>query len=80
MTTFDKLYEALEKMQEAIELIEEASEENESLSDYYGYSLEIITQELNRFSDNSRGYLGRNTCLQDIIDDEGEKWEDLDED
>lgn len=77
MTTFDKLYGALEKMQEAIELIEEANGENESLSDYYGYSLEIITQELNRFSDNSGGYIGRNTCLQDIIDAEGEKWEDL---
>lgn len=69
MTTFDKLYGALEKIQEAIELIKEANEENESLSDYYGYSLKIMTQELNRFS-----------YLQDIIDTEGEKWEDLDED
>lgn len=75
MTTLEKLEEALNHMQEANSLINDAKKENSSLERYYGYSLEIISQELVRFSDNNRGYLGRNTNLQEIIEAEGETWQ-----
>ncbi|MBX3253304.1 MAG: hypothetical protein KF862_04100 [Chitinophagaceae bacterium] len=74
MTTLEKLREALQHMQEAGRLVNESKKENHSLDKYYGYSLQIISQELIRFSDNSAGYLGRNTNLQEIIDTEGENW------
>lgn len=74
MTALEKLQEALQHMQEAERLVNEAKNENHSLDKYYGYSLQIISQELTRFSDNRAGYLGRNTNLQEIIDAEGEHW------
>lgn len=75
MTTLEKLEEAMQHMQEAKRLIFEAKSENYSLEKHYGYSLQIISQELVRFSDNRAGYLGRNTNLQEIINAEGEHWE-----
>ena len=74
-STLEKLEEAMELMKQAESLVKEAKKENESLSDYYGYSLDIIAQELNQFSDNSKGYIGRNKCLEDIINAEGENWD-----
>lgn len=61
-------------MQEAERFVNEAKNENHSLDKYYGYSLQIISQEMIRFSDNRVGYLGRNSNLQEIIDAEGENW------
>ncbi|MBX2925944.1 MAG: hypothetical protein KF746_27360 [Chitinophagaceae bacterium] len=74
MTTIEKLQEAMKHMQEAERLVNEAKNENHSLDRYYGYSLQIISQELIIFSDNSAGYLGRNTNLQEIIVAEGKDW------
>lgn len=74
MITLEKLQEALQHMQEAKRLVNEASKENHSLDKYYGYSLQIISQELIIFSDNSAGYLGRNTNLQEIVDAERKDW------
>jgi hypothetical protein len=76
MSAKEKLEKALELMKEAESLIKEADKQNESLNGHYGYSLEIIAQELNNFSDNSMGYIGRNTCIKDIIENEGDKWND----
>lgn len=71
MTTIEKLQEAMQHMQEAERLVTAAKNENHSLYRYYGYSLQIISQELIIFTDNSAGYLRRNTNLQEIIDAEG---------
>lgn len=74
MNTLDQLTEAMDLMKQAEQLLIEANKQNKSLSDYYGYSMEIIIQELNRFSDNSRCYQGNNNSLEDIINAEGEDW------
>src|SRR5690606_12591657 len=66
--------EALHHMHAAESLINSAKQENSSLERYYGYSLQIICQELIRFSDNAAGYLGKNTNLLEIIEDEGNTW------
>lgn len=75
-TAKQKLERALMYMKDAERLIEEAKQENQSLEEEFGYSLEIIIQELNRFSDNSRGYQGNNASLEEIIEDEATNWED----
>tara|TARA_R110000822_G_scaffold127454_1_gene262930 strand:- start:1172 stop:1411 length:240 start_codon:yes stop_codon:yes gene_type:complete len=71
----EKLQDAFDKMKEAEEIIEELRKDKDSsLDEYYGYSLEIIEAQLNQFSDNSVGYVGMNTNLKEIIDSEGENW------
>jgi hypothetical protein len=75
MNALEMLREAFEKMKEAEQLVKDARQSNESLDDYYGYSLRIIEQELNSFSDNSNGYSGGNTPLSDIIEGAGVNWE-----
>ncbi len=70
----DKLHQAYELMKEAESLVAEVKTLSPSLAGYYGYSLDIIEQELHRMSDNHRGYLGRNTTLLEIIEAEGRKW------
>jgi len=67
MDTLMKLQEALDLMKQAEKLVGEARRENKSLNEYHGYSLQIIEQELNKFTDNSRGFLTRDTALADII-------------
>lgn len=74
MDTISKLTEARDLMKQAENLVTAAKEENPSLRDYYGYSLEIIIQELNKFGDNSCGYIASNSSLEDIIEDEGRNW------
>lgn len=79
MKTIDKLQLAFELMKKAEEIISEIKknkEENKSLLSYYGYSLEIIEQQLNIFSDNSKNYLTRNTNLEEILNMLGDNWED----
>jgi len=74
MNTTEKLQKALDLMKEAEQLVNEAKEENKSLKSYYGYSLLIVAQELNKFSDNSNYYMTRDTNLQEMIESEGSKW------
>lgn len=78
MTTLEKLELAKSLMEKAEELIDGIIEnpENDSLIKYYGYSLKIITQELNKFSTNSRSYLTSDVSLDEIINEEGENWTD----
>lgn len=74
MDTLEKLEEAIDLMKQAEEILESVKEENQSLDDYYGYSIQIIIQELNKFSDNSCGYIGSNASLEEIIESEGDNW------
>ena len=79
MTQLDKLHKALELMKEAEDIIEDLNDDDEnSLNEYYGYSLQVIAQELNKFSDNSCGYLHGNTTLEEIIEAEGDNWTEED--
>jgi len=71
MSTLRKLQEANDLVIEALDILNEL--ENESLEEYYGYSLEIIKQQLDIFSENNEGYSG-NTSLSDIIVEEGNNW------
>jgi hypothetical protein len=80
MTTEQLLQEAIEKVQEARELIERAKE-NESLDEYYGYSIQIIDQEFDRFCTNEKCYMGRNTSLEEIVEGMYEgNWENKEHD
>lgn len=79
MKTQEKLQLAFELMKKAENILHEINndkEENKSLLRYYGYSLEIIRQQLNIFSDNSGYYLTRDVNLQEILDSEGDNWND----
>jgi hypothetical protein len=79
MKTLDKLQLAFELMRKAEDIINEIrfnKEENKSLLNYYGYGLEIIQQQLDIYTDNSRYYLTRNTNLEEILNSEGDNWED----
>lgn len=71
----DNLLEAIELMKEAEKLINEAYSKNESLKEAYGTTLKTIKNALNEFSDNSAGYLTRNTCLLKIVEAQGEDWD-----
>lgn len=74
METLQVLREAMGHMKSAESLLKQAARENKSLSDYYGYSLELMIQELNRMSDNSKGYQGHDTCLDEIMEAAGSDW------
>ena len=79
MKTLDKLQLAFELMRKAEDIINEIrfnKDDNESLLGYYGYGLEIIQQQLDIFTDNSRYYLTRNTNLEEILNSEGDLWND----
>jgi hypothetical protein len=79
MKILEKLQLAFELMKKAEDIINDIrnnKEENQSLLRYYGYSLEIIQQQLNIFSDNSGYYLTNDVNLQGIIDSEGQDWND----
>jgi len=73
MTTTEILEEAKEKIQDAMALLKKAKK-NESLSDYYGYTIGLMIQELDKVSENQAGYLTRDKNIQDILEVEGEKW------
>ena len=75
MDTREKLYQVMELMKEAENLLNEIKEGNKSIRENHGYGIDIIIQELNRFGDNSKGYQGYNKNVQEIIDYEGESWE-----
>jgi hypothetical protein len=79
MKTLDKLQLAFELMSKAEDIINEIrfnKDDNKSLLNYYGYGLEIIQQQLDIYTDNSRYYLTRNTNLEEILNSEGDNWED----
>jgi hypothetical protein len=79
MKTQEKLQLAFELMKKAEDIlynIQNNKEENEDLLSYYRYSLEIIRQQLNIFSNNSGYYLTRDVNLQEILDSEGDNWND----
>jgi hypothetical protein len=74
MNTLEKLQEALEHVKKAEDLIRQAKNENVSLETYYGYSIEMIAQQLNKYGDASV-YRDRNIgSLKEIVEAEGEKW------
>lgn len=76
MTQLEKLQEAMELMKKAEEIVESLiANDEDSLNEYYGYSLEIIQQQLNKFSDNSCGY-GGNTSIEEMIESEGYNWQE----
>ena len=74
MDALEKLSKAMELMKEAQELVEAAQAESESLSDYYGYSLTTTAQQLDIFGANDRCYMTCNTSLEEIIEEEGNHW------
>ena len=79
MTTLEKLqlaFELVKKAENIINDIKNDKDENESLLSYYGYSLEIIQQQLHIFSNNRYGYLVGDTNIKQIIDSEGDNWND----
>lgn len=76
MTTTQKLEKAIELIKRAEKLVKSARVTNKSLKRYYGYSLEIIGSQLNIVSDNSNYYATRDTNLQEILEEEGENWQD----
>ena len=74
MTQLEKLQEAMVLMKDAEGIIESLmANDEDSLNEYYGYSLQIIQQQLNKFSDNSCGY-GGNTSIEEMIESEGYNW------
>ena len=77
MDALEKLEKAREHMEEARILISEANSENESLENYYGYSLTIVEQQLDIFSSNERNYMTSSTNLEEIIEGEGDKWSNI---
>ena len=79
-TTEELLQEAIKKVRQARELVQEAKK-NESLDDYYGYSLILIDQYLDIFSSNEGGYVGNNTSIEDVLEGMGEgNWENKEHD
>jgi hypothetical protein len=79
MKTLEKLelaFELMKKAENTINDIKNDKDENESLLGYYGYSLEIIQQQLHIFSNNRYGYFVGDTNIKQIIDSEGDKWND----
>lgn len=73
-----------EKLQLAHDLVKEAesllgSIDNESLQDFYGYSIDNHMAQLNMLSDNSRDFMGRQSTLEEIKDASGDKWKDKEE-
>lgn len=72
VSTSEILDEVIGKMQQAQELLDEALE-NESLDNYYGYSINIIKQELDKLSNNSAMY---HKNIEEMVGTEGENWND----
>lgn len=76
MDALQKLQQAIAHIKDAERLIKEATNQNESLDRNYGYVIEIIGQQLNKFSDNSKGFaMNYNTPLIEIVSNEGKSWQ-----
>ena len=74
MTQTERLQEAMALMKDAERIVESLmSNDEDSLNEYYGYSLHIIQQQLNKFSDDSLGY-GGNASIKEMIESEGYNW------
>jgi len=72
-TQYEFLEQAQEHIEEAITLIRKAN--FGSLKDRHSYNFRLMTQELTKISDNSAGYLTRDTNLAQILEEEGEDWQ-----
>lgn len=73
MSTTEKLEKAIDLIKEAESLLKEVKE-NKSLDSYYGYTLELISSQLNIITGNSRHYVTGDTTLEEILGDEGTNW------
>ena len=78
MKTLEKLELVNNLIKKSEEILNEIlkNPENDSLTSYYGYTLKLIKQELNILSDNSHGYLTRDKSIEDVINAEGDEWND----
>lgn len=78
MTTIEKLRLTKELMKTAENILDEIEKDsqNKSLLSEYGYSIQIIKQELNKFSDNSNYYFTNDVSLERIIDSLDNDWND----
>lgn len=79
MTTIEKLRLTKELMKTAENILDEIEKENrlnKSLLSCYGYSIQIIKQELNKLSDNSNYYFTNDVSLERIIDSLDNDWND----
>lgn len=77
MTT-TKLEMAKERIQEAIELLKLARDENKTLREYYNIDEDIIN-ELERVSTNPKGLQGNFCSIEDILDNYGDTWFNVDD-
>lgn len=66
-------------IQEGIKLLKEARDENQTLRGYYSIDEDIINQ-LERITTNPHGYQGRFTTIEEILNEYGENWFDLQDD
>lgn len=78
MTTIEKLRLTKELMKTAENILDEIEEDtqNKSLLSEYGYSIQIIKQQLNKLSDNSNYYFTNDVSLERIIDNLDNDWND----
>lgn len=78
MTTIEKLRLTKELMKTAENILDEIEKDsqNKSLLSCYGYSIQIIKQELNKLSDNSNYYFTNDVSLERIIDSLDNDWND----
>lgn len=74
MDTAEKMKEALRMIEMAKVLISDGLKENASLRKQWGYSLSIVSSQLDSQSPllNERDGFAR--VLQDVIEDEGKSW------
>ena len=75
-STTTKIEQAKASIQEGIKLLKEARDENKTLRGHYSIDEDIIDQ-LERVTTNPHGYQGRFETIEDILDEYGDKWFDL---
>jgi hypothetical protein len=76
ISTTTKLEQALQKIQEGITLLKAARDENKTLRGHYNIDEDIIG-ELERITTNPKGFQGRFTTIEEILDNYGDTWFDL---
>jgi hypothetical protein len=74
MNSVVELREARDLMTKAGELIKKATSENPSLNAAYGYTLDVMEQQLHIMSTNERCYMTADLCIDDVLMKEGEDW------
>lgn len=74
MNSTVELRQARDLMTKAGELIKKATTENPSLNAAYGYSLDVMEQQLHIMSTNERCYMTGDQNIDDILLKEGEDW------